>query len=63
MRLPEYARVVRWLRLDSPLATGTGAISDLMTTNGRPRRTEIEQHFQAQIDALYAGSEEKRYAS
>ena len=62
-RLPEYARVVRWLRLDSPLATGTGAISDLMTTNGRPRRTEIEQHFQAQIDALYAGSEEKRYAS
>ncbi|MDO9478795.1 MAG: AMP-binding protein [Pseudohongiella sp.] len=62
-RLPEYARVQRWIRLDSPLGLGTGAASDLMTTNGRPRRPQIEHHFQAEIDALYAGSEEKKYAS
>ncbi|MDP2283896.1 MAG: AMP-binding protein, partial [Pseudohongiella sp.] len=62
-RLPEYARVQRWFRLDSPLGLGTGAASDLMTTNGRPRRPQIEHHFQAEIDALYAGSEEKKYAS
>ncbi|TFH71680.1 hypothetical protein E3V39_14480 [Gammaproteobacteria bacterium LSUCC0112] len=62
-RLPEYARVQRWVRLDAPLAPGTGSANDLMTTNGRPRRPEIERYFQAQIDALYVGSEEKKYAS
>lgn len=60
--LPEYARVRYWWRLPHSLMPGTGAPDDLMTTNGRPRRDQIEQHFQAQIDALYAGNEETRYA-
>jgi long-chain acyl-CoA synthetase len=61
-KLPEYARVQRWHRLDNPIGPGTGAPADLMTTNGRPRRSQIEQYFQAEIDALYVSKQEKAYA-
>jgi long-subunit acyl-CoA synthetase (AMP-forming) len=60
--LPEYARVQRWYRLESALGPGTGVASDLMTSNGRPRRQQIEHYFQAEIDALYTIHEEITYA-
>lgn len=61
-RLPQYARVQNWWRLAQPLAAGSGAADDLMTSNGRPRRDRIEIFFHIQIDALYAGSQESSYA-
>ncbi len=48
-RLPDYAQIKQWLRLDRPLAEGDG----LVTENGRPRRDRIEQRFQQQIETLY----------
>ncbi|OGT72398.1 MAG: hypothetical protein A3H44_05540 [Gammaproteobacteria bacterium RIFCSPLOWO2_02_FULL_57_10] len=54
--LPDYARIKRWTRLASPLARGTGSDDDLLTSNGRPRRARIEEHFRNEIDALYATS-------
>ncbi|MGA0806112.1 MAG: AMP-binding protein [Pseudohongiellaceae bacterium] len=55
-RLPDYARIKSWLRLAQPLA----ATPELLTPNGRPRRTAINQHYQQQIAALYP---ESRYRS
>ncbi|MDO8908578.1 MAG: AMP-binding protein [Pseudohongiella sp.] len=60
--LPEYARVQRWHRLENLIGPGAGAPTDLMTTNGRPRRSQIEQYFQAEIDALYVSNKENEYA-
>lgn len=54
--LPEYARIRRWHRLAAPFSRGTGVESDLLTSNGRPRRAQIEQQYREQIDALYVGS-------
>jgi long-chain acyl-CoA synthetase len=51
-RLPDYARVVRWYRLPKPLAATPG----LMTSNGRPRRPEIEAAYASEIENLYADS-------
>lgn len=48
-RLPDYARIVNWQRLPEPLAADTG----LLTNNGRPRRTVIEQNYRSLIDGLY----------
>lgn len=61
-RLPEYARVRRWLRLQHPLMPGAGNADDLMTSNGRPRREHIEKYFQTELDAFYIGSEEILHA-
>lgn len=54
--LPEYARIRRWHRLAAPFSRGTGVESDLLTSNGRPRRAQIEQQYREQIDALYVES-------
>ena len=54
--LPEYARIRRWHRLAAPFSRGTGIESDLLTSNGRPRRAQIEQQYRAQIHALYLDS-------
>lgn len=54
--LPEYARIRRWHRLAAPFSRGTGVESDLLTSNGRPRRAQIEQQYHEQIDALYVDS-------
>ncbi len=54
--LPEYARIRRWHRLAAPFSRGTGVESDLLTSNGRPRRAQIEQQYREQIDALYVDS-------
>lgn len=47
--LPDYARVIDWIRLPGPLTAGSG----LMTDNGRPRRTAIENHYREDLEKLY----------
>lgn len=49
-RLPDYARVRRWLRLDAE------TWASLSTANGRPRRADIERTLRAAIDQLYASA-------
>jgi long-chain acyl-CoA synthetase len=49
-RLPDYARLAAWRRLDSPLDTQSG----LLTGNGRPRRHLIAGHYRKLIDAMYS---------
>ena len=44
-RIPEYARVQRWLRLDSPLTVEQG----FWTENGRPKRLAIANAFTQQL--------------
>jgi long-subunit acyl-CoA synthetase (AMP-forming) len=48
-RLPDYARISRWLRADAPFS----AKNQQLTSNGRNRRDVILQHYQNQINALY----------
>ena len=50
-RLPDYARISRWLRADAPFSTK----NQQLTSNGRNRRDVILQHYQDQINALYEG--------
>jgi long-subunit acyl-CoA synthetase (AMP-forming) len=50
-RLPDYARISRWLRADAPFSTQ----NQQLTSNGRNRRDVILQHYQNQINALYEG--------
>lgn len=45
--LPDYARILTWLRLDEHMW------QSLFTANGRPKRPDIEQHFAANIEAMY----------
>ena len=52
-RLPDYARIVAWIRADAPFHVGNG----LATANGRPRRDEIFARYEARIDALYEHEE------
>jgi len=44
-RVPEYARIQRWLRLDSPLTVAQG----FWTENGRPKRAAIAQAFTSKL--------------
>ncbi|WP_438985099.1 AMP-binding protein [Aequoribacter sp.] len=44
-RIPDYARVQRWLRLDSPLTVEQG----FWTENGRPKRLAIANAFTQQL--------------
>ncbi len=48
-RLPDYARIRTWLRLEKPLTPDNG----LLTDNGRPRRSHISRHYQAEIKQMY----------
>ncbi len=48
-RLPDYARISRWIRADAPFSTS----NQQLTSNGRNRRDVILQHYQHQINALY----------
>jgi long-chain acyl-CoA synthetase len=50
-RLPDYARISRWLRADAPFSTK----NQQLTSNGRNRRDVILQHYQNQINAIYEG--------
>jgi long-chain acyl-CoA synthetase len=48
-RLPDYARVRRWLRSPEPFSFENG----LLTANGRLRRRDIVERHGALLDALY----------
>jgi len=48
-RLPDYARVRRWLRNDEPFSVANG----LYTGTGRPRREAIWQVWRERIEACY----------
>lgn len=48
-RLPDYARVCRFARLDEPLSLANG----LLTANGRPRRAAIRERHAALLHSLY----------
>ena len=50
-RLPDYARISRWVRADAPFSSK----NQQLTSNGRNRRDVILQHYQNQINALYQG--------
>lgn len=47
-RLPDYARIGRWLRADAPFTPQNG----LATANGRPRRDALWQAYGARLDAI-----------
>jgi long-chain acyl-CoA synthetase len=49
-KLPDYARIQRWHRLEKTLSPADG----LFTENGRPRRTAIVRSFGPVIDSLYS---------
>ncbi len=49
LRLPDYARVLGWRRLPRPLSQVDG----LLTDNGRPKRSNIENTYQPVIDDMY----------
>ncbi len=48
-RLPDYARVRRWARLDAPLSVDDG----LLTSNGRLRRAAIQERYGDLLESLY----------
>lgn len=48
-RLPDYARVSRWIAADAPFALDNGQL----TANGRLRREHIFSIYAARIDALH----------
>ena len=48
-RLPDYARVGRWLLADEPFSVANG----LFTGTGRPRRQAIWQAYRERIEACY----------
>jgi long-subunit acyl-CoA synthetase (AMP-forming) len=47
-RLPDYARIGRWLRADTPFTPQNG----LATANGRPRRDALWKTYGARLDAI-----------
>jgi len=47
--LPDYAQIKQWHRLITPLSIQQG----FLTTNGRPKRDVIYQHYQNEIEYLY----------
>jgi long-chain acyl-CoA synthetase len=53
-KLPDYAQVRRWIRLQQPLTAEDG----LLTDNGRPRRDKIESFFSSQLNSLYSDAVE-----
>lgn len=48
-RLPDYARIKRWIPAQAPFLPSNG----LLTPNGRLRRDAIFDVYRAQLDALY----------
>jgi len=48
-RLPDYARIHRWIIADGPFTP----VNQLMTTNGRLRRERIEDLYRNRLDHLY----------
>lgn len=52
-RLPSYAQIIKWRRLEHPLTVKDG----LLTSNGRPRRQRIFAFFQHELEAIYQESQ------
>ncbi len=48
-RLPDYARVYRWLRADSPFSSSNGQATD----NGRLRRAAVLSAYSERLNSLY----------
>ena len=48
-RLPDYAQVRRWARVDAPFTLADG----LLTANGRLRRRAIVERHASLIESLY----------
>ncbi|MFW1678749.1 AMP-binding protein [Pontibacter sp. JAM-7] len=48
-QLPDYARVMAWLRADEPFSAGNGQL----TSNGRIRRRQIEQDYGQRLAHFY----------
>lgn len=55
--LPSYARAKKWHRLSAPLPRGTGEDADLLTSNGRPKRAQIEEAFKRELALLYTNDD------
>lgn len=53
-RLPDYARIIHWLRADAPFSALNGQVTD----NGRVRRDPIFQAYGERLAALYAAPPE-----
>jgi len=54
--LPDYAQVQRWLKLDKPLSPS----DDLLTDNGRPKRKQINDYYQTEIQQMYQATRGKQ---
>lgn len=52
-RLPDYARITLWQRLDAPFSVANGMLTD----NLRPKRVAILAHYATAVDALYQRAE------
>jgi len=50
-KLPDYARIRRWIVTDAPFSVANGQL----TGTGRPRRAHIWQTYSAAIQSLYEG--------
>jgi len=48
-RLPDYARVGRWIAADEPFSVANG----LWAGTGRPRRQHIQAHYRIQLNSMY----------
>lgn len=48
-KLPVYAQILKWLRLEQPLTAKAG----LLTANGRPRRNQIFALFHNELESIY----------
>jgi len=52
-KLPVYAQITKWQRLEQPLTAKVG----LLTANGRPKRDRIFTFFQHDLEAIYQESQ------
>jgi len=52
-RLPDYARIGRWLLADEPFSIANG----LFTGTGRPRREAIGKAYKSRIEQAYEDEE------
>lgn len=53
LNLPDYAQVKTWIILEKALSVADG----LLTENGRPRRIQINQTYQTEIQQMYQSME------
>jgi long-subunit acyl-CoA synthetase (AMP-forming) len=52
-QLPDYARIIKWHRLVAPLSIKKG----LLTTNNRPKRAAINEHYRDIFEQFYRSGE------